>query len=314
MTNSIPKRQHWIPQFYLSYFAAKKTKSGESQAWVFSKQDDGLDATLVGIKNICCERYLYSPANTGEARSGAMESLLSSLESMMATIWPSIASEFVDFGDLDIRRSLALFMATTCLRHPRNIDTMQMLHGCLVDAFKNAPLRSDGAPDVEEIEVDGERVPFDADGWDGFRDKTGLDFQKDFVANIRRQAVYVAELLMDKRWSVILADSPAFITADSCVVTHHRTREKFGLGTPGTIVTFPLSPTRVLLLDDQFREPGNQYYPLVPEGPGAINYTIFHGAHDLMISPRSLNEVLTEIVTAASAIQSAGRAIADSSL
>jgi hypothetical protein len=33
-----------------------------------------------------------------------------------------------------------------------------------------------------------------------------------------------------------------------------------------------------------------------------------------MISPRSLNEVLTEIVTAASAIQSAGRAIADSSL
>ena len=35
---SKPKRQHWVPRFYLRYFATPQTKeTSEPGAWIFSK-------------------------------------------------------------------------------------------------------------------------------------------------------------------------------------------------------------------------------------------------------------------------------------
>lgn len=87
-----------------------------------------------------------------------------------------------------------------------------------------------------------------------------------------------------------------FITSDRPVAKVHQTRETFGFGTSGTIVTFPLSPTRVLLMDDSHREPANQYYPLHGDDPVALNYATMRNAANFIISSRPTDDVLREIV------------------
>jgi len=71
-----------------------------------------------------------------------------------------------------------------------------------------------------------------------------------FVGNIKRDATHLAEILMRKRWSGIFSERPVFITTDALVMMLNPTLERFGFMTPGTVVSFPLSPTRVLMIDE----------------------------------------------------------------
>lgn len=89
---------------------------------------------------------------------------------------------------------------------------------------------------------------------------------------------------------------PVFITTDNPVITENQERERFGLRTKGTFITFPLSPTRVLCMDDKFEEPASQYYPLKDKSGAAFNQVQWAKAYRFMISNRSPVDVLTEII------------------
>ena len=82
---------------------------------------------------------------------------------------------------------------------------------------------------------------------------------------------------MRKRWSTILADDDAFVTSDRPVSIEHHAREVFGVATPGSIVTFPLTPRRLLVMDDRHEQPANQYYPLKRDLVGSMNALIWRG-------------------------------------
>jgi hypothetical protein len=65
------KHQHWVPQFYLRYFATPNTRhSDEPQVWIFSKDPGDGDETLTNIRNVCGKRYLYSPIQPRGDRVG----------------------------------------------------------------------------------------------------------------------------------------------------------------------------------------------------------------------------------------------------
>ena len=53
---------------------------------------------------------------------------------------------------------------------------------------------------------------------------------------------------------------------------------------PDAMVTFPLSPTRILMMDNRHSEPDTRYYPL-QGGPGAFNL-MWRNAIDQMFAPR----------------------------
>jgi hypothetical protein len=86
-----------------------------------------------------------------------------------------------------------------------------------------------------------------------------------FVDRIRQNATHGADILIKKRWSVIFSQQPVFITTDTPVTIVNQHREVFGIGTPGTRILFPLSPTRLLMIDDREDEPDGLYYPLLDE-------------------------------------------------
>ena len=295
-----PKHQHWVPQFYLRYFATPKTRDSEKpQVWIFSKDEDDGCEKLTSVRNVCGMRYLYSPKQSNGERSWELEDRLGDVEALLGQVWPALANDFVDLSEQPIRKGLALFVALMHFRHPDVRSEVQGIHQHLVEFYISGPLLPDGTPNIESVEVNGKIHAMDTSDWQAYKNWRDDDHDRFFVDLIGSEAGRLAKLLLSKRWSVVFNECNTFVTNDKPVVLNHPTRKKFGFGTAGTIITFPLSPTRLLVLDDLHYEPQNQYYPLKDSNAGAFNYCVWCGASRFFITGRSVEDVLFEICTIA---------------
>lgn len=294
---SKPVNQHWVPQFYLRGFATPTTRqAAEPQVWIFSRQQsDGIEQ-LTNVRNVCGKRYLYSPRDVTGKRRWDVDDKLQSVESLLAQIWPQVATDFIDLSDDAIRKALALFVATTHVRHPDNRKTLETIHHNIVASLDELPKTADGRPNIDGFIHKGKEFSLDTSDWNSYKEWNDDDHHRFFAETIRGQAGYLAKILLNKRWSIILSDEEHFITSDKPVAVQHKSREVFGVGTPDSILSFPLSPTRLLVIDDQHQEPANQYYQLKPESVGAINHNIWLTSSRFMLTGRPVPEVLAEIV------------------
>ena len=129
-----PVNQHWVPKFYLRYFATPQTRETDSpRVWIFSKRDKDGDEKLTHARNVCAKRFLYT-------------------------------------DDEGVRKGLSLFMAIMHLRNPAVREQVERMHQSILDSsFKDAPLRPDGNPDVEEVEINGKVHAIDTHGWQAYR-------------------------------------------------------------------------------------------------------------------------------------------------
>ena len=74
-----PRRQHWVPRFYLDYFATPESRDTEEPlVWAFSKEAG--DPILISSRQVAAKNFLYSPKDQVGKRSPAMEKKLESLE------------------------------------------------------------------------------------------------------------------------------------------------------------------------------------------------------------------------------------------
>jgi Protein of unknown function (DUF4238) len=295
-SRSRPKHQHWVPQFYLRYFSTPATRdSDKPQIWMFSKDPTDGDEKLTSVRNVCGMRYLYSPRLPNGERTWELDDKLNDVEALLGRIWPALATDFVDLDDEHIRKAIALFVAVMHFRHPANRRDVEETHKQLISLYQSLPQRQDGTPNVASIEVKGKTYELDTADWHNYKAWAKDDHDRFFVEFVQSEVGSMAAHLLGKRWSVVFSEADTFITTDKPVVLQHQTRERFGYGTEGTILSFPLSPTRLLVMDDLHQEPTNQYYPLVESNVGAFNCTVWRGASRFLLTGRSLEEVLTEI-------------------
>lgn len=294
---SRPKNQHWVPKFYLRYFATPESRnSEEAQVWIFSKDDADGDETLTNVRNVCGKRYLYTPLDDSGERLWHLDEKIESLETTMGAIWPAIAEGFIDLDDSTIRKGLSLFVAVMHLRNPETRKAVESAHRQIIRLFEDAPTRPDGTPAVEAIEVSGVFHQLDTSGWHEYRNWAKNDHDRFFIHVIESEAIRIAEMLMRKRWSIVMTERDVFVTTDKPVVLQHQSRPTFGIGTPGVIVSFPLGPKRLLVMDDMHQEPANQYYPLHESAEGAFNLSVWRNGSRFMITGRPIHSVLSEIV------------------
>lgn len=289
--------QHWVPQFYLREFSTPETRrKKEPQVWIFSKNESDGTERLTNVRNVCAKRYLYSPRDEDGNRSWEVDDKLQGVESLLAKMWPQIASDFINLGSDPVRKALALFIATTHVRHPDTRTSLKDIHQRMVEGLDDFSKKADDSPAVETVSYNGEEYKFDTSGWDSYKSWGEDEHHRFFTETIREESRRIAERLLKKRWSIVFSEYEQFITSDKPVGLQHISREVFGIGTTGTLVSFPLSPTRILVMDDQHQEPGDQYYPLNRNNLGAFNYTIWHAATRFMVTGRGVPEVLSEIV------------------
>lgn len=292
------KHQHWVPQFYLRHFATPDSRATSApQVWIFSKNEEDGHEQLTHVRNVCGKRYLYTPVDEDGQRKWDLDDRLGGVETLLAPVWAELAEGQVPLNDDPVRKALSLFIALMHLRNPAVREEVERMHERIVALFETAPYRPDGTPDVEEVEVNGQMRELDTSDWHNYRSWGRNDHDRFFAHIVQSEAGRVATILASKRWSIVYSQRDAFITTDKPVSLHHLERTKFAFGTPGTIVTFPLGPRRMLVMDDKHHEPANQYYLLKDANVGSFNLVTWRNGSRFMITGRSIPEVLEEITS-----------------
>ena len=134
--NNIPKRQHYVPKFYLKEFATDNTygKKDKAQVHIYDLENEKKD--IRNIKTIAYEKYLYSPQNEENPRSSYMEDKLADMESLMSKIWKGFANTRMGLSS-SMKKGISLFIATLILRHPENLDKNKEMKTFLADVILN---------------------------------------------------------------------------------------------------------------------------------------------------------------------------------
>jgi len=222
---------------------------------------------------------------------------LGDVETLLAQIWPELAEGYVSLNDDSVRKGLSLFIALMHLRNPAVREEVERIHARIIALYEAAARKADGTPDVKEVEINGQVREFDSSGWHDYRSWGKDDHDRFFAHIVQSEAGRIAKILLSKRWSVVCSQDDAFITTDKPVSLHHLEREKFGFGTPGVMVTFPLGPKRMLVMDDLHHEPASQYYALKDANASSFNLTTWRNGSRFMITGRPVPEVLGEIIS-----------------
>jgi hypothetical protein len=134
----------------------------------------------------------------------------------------------------------------------------------------------------------------DAASWPGYRDAGEDDIKRMWLDEVG-SAVWLAEIMMGMRWAMQVSDAPVFITTDNPVVVLHPSLNFRGFRNSETTVVFPLSPTRVLVMDNRHSEPDGKYYPAQNVAP-RLNGLLWRESIDRMFSSRHPDHVCAEML------------------
>jgi hypothetical protein len=238
----------------------------DPDVWLFHK-DEG-DPFRTSISNVAVQSLLYSTVSEANARDFTAENKLRDLENAIGPLWKRFANEFVNLDDTIVRKGIGLFVATLFHRNPQRIND----HVELSDQISDRRHSRSGIKEYKNRET----------------------HKKGFVHTLFQESGPTAEELIKKRWAVIVSDTPVFATSDNPVMVLHDDLLLRGLGFFGGDILVPISPTRMMMLDDRPRE-GSNYYELQVETLGAFHGIVFRYALRFLISSRPSDEVLAEL-------------------
>lgn len=91
------------------------------------------------------------------------------------------------------------------------------------------------------------------------KEESGIN--ESFLLAMHNSIDDIADIFLKRKWGVFVSESPVFITSD-CPMTLWRgdsLKPNFGFGTPGTQITYPLTPYKLLMIQDSFEEDGLSY-------------------------------------------------------
>lgn len=284
MSKNVTKRCHWVSQSYLKAFAVE---GNGPRVWRHSREEG--DPELKLIEKVAVRFHLYSPTGADGKRDDSMEKKLADLEKFFGDpVWKAVCTDFPDFSWEPLRKMVALLAAVTWLRTPRQLELWTNIHRQLANFITS----SGSLPDV--IQLNDKRINFDHSLYPAYQDATDEDIKRDWNQWIG-QSAGVAKMFMNMRWAILTSEQPVFITSDNPVLVGDTLTPHRGLKHPETIVTFPLSPTRVLIMDNRHSEPDAQFYPL-KHSPACTNALIWRNSIEYMFSSRHPDEVCTEIL------------------
>jgi hypothetical protein len=281
------KRCHWVSQSYLRTFAADPDT--RRKIWRLSK--DRGDPELKLIEKVAVKFHLYAPKGPDGRRDDWLEKKLADLETLFGTpTWDAVCTDFQDLSWTPLRQMLALLVATTYMRNPRQFEQMKHVHGELVN------LISSGSATPGSIAINGVVQPVNFDNWPDYRNASEEDLKRVWGQEVST-AGWLAEMLLKMRWGIVFSEEPVFITSDNPVIISHPSHKIRGFKNPETSVIFPLSPTRILTMDNRQGEPDGQYRPL-RQAPGSLNCLIWHNAIEHMFAPRHPDIICGQIFDA----------------
>jgi len=271
-----PKNQHWVPQFYLRYFATPDTRDTKlPKVWRLDALSETSDTALMAVENVCGKRYLYSPVDPEGNRDWSVESWLDRIETASGDFWPHLTTEMFDLSSPEMREGLSKLLA---IMHLRNFSYSKLISHSFALRDKLY-----GKPTEESLKDRPAEWP----------DPT--DAGRFFVQSLQRDVSRVAELFAAKRWVVFYGDEDLLLTSDRPVTFVHGGVKNASLATPGAMGIFPLSPNRVLCMTGpELSEKDNVFIPLTPEFARSFNISVSTQCIRFVISKKPFDDFLDD--------------------
>lgn len=248
-----PKRQHFLPKFYLEGF----TKDG--MVAVF---DRALNEIRVQQPvNTCVIGHFYTMEDSSGRKRFELEQLLSEYEDKASLVIKKLdAKEVIN---MDERSDLAIFVALAACRTPDIVDSLKAFNATLikdmskkmfadVDTAKAIMRGGPGAPSTEEeLEAEArELVEFVSS------DQYVVTTRHKWAVGMAMQMAFnIAPIFAGRDWIIVHRDNAkkSFVTTDALVLlTTVAPREKsfwgIGFGNTDALVLFPLSGSCILMM------------------------------------------------------------------
>lgn len=278
------KRNHWVPKAYLKSFAADPKRE---KIWRGGKNQG--DAELKPIEKVAVQFYLYTPKDSAGNRDYRFEEKLSRMENFFGSpVWIELCTGMISLKDQALRQTLGLIVAIFYMRHPYRFEGVKNIHSKIVEGMSKWFESPNEFP--VNFEYKGEISEISKESWSQYSNASEDDLKKFWIQQI--QAIeWLAEILMKMRWSVIFSEEPVFITSDNPVTIYPGRNFK----DPETKIFFPLSPTRVLIMDYDNDQPNGLYYPL-KANPSTLNYLIWNNEIEHIFSHTDPNILCAEII------------------
>jgi hypothetical protein len=297
------RNQHWLPQFYLRYFAVPGYRN-KKNAKIWLTDIDADEVSEEKVREVAASEFLYSHLKADGTRSYHVEDKLARLESTIARLYPRIAEGYPDLSVAwGIKKFSAVFIASLMLRHPSMEQETRDMHRKMVDACEQMPKDEDGLPQISHLIHKGQALKFDTSDYHEYKAADENRLKQMFAEQIQPLAIDLSDKLFKKRWAFLCTESPAFFTSDKPVIKQHTERSTFGIGTPGVNLWFPVSPNRMLWMTDRNGDEPDGFYPLPMDEAIPLNmFTMGHAPKFLLshehpdIALRKLDSYLNEAI------------------
>lgn len=278
-----------MPRVYLRNFATPDSQDKKDpQIAVFNLSDKSSFCT--NIINIAAGKHLYSPLDENGNRSFEVENNLAELEDKIKPHLDSILNGSADLSNHNFRKFISYFAVTLFMR---NKVTIRIHHEFREDIKNNSTPKSDGTGVLYEIE--GRAHTFSGEHLNQLESLDSNGMQRLFVNSIIKTAKPLADVINNKRWSLLIADGTRFITSDKPLVAYHNTEKRYGIGTRGVHIQLPISPRHLLLFDDLEGE-HNKTFLLDGSAANYPNFLTIKQAERFVFSNTELSEEELELV------------------
>ncbi len=252
-------KHHFNPQFYLRQWA-----NADEKLWMYGIS--GAAPVHISVGNVAFERGLYSHPSVDRTPSLTTENKLGEgIENVFARFWPGMVDRA---ENIRTRKNVARFIELMFVRNPKRKRWLKKV------ASRLQNLASQMQPD-EIIEILGQNKIVQlraAEIADTFHAENAQSAFVNLMPNIAEE---ISEILVSRRWGNVFYENPVFVTSDCQVVLYSGTSTKasFGFATPGTMIFFPVSPTRMVVIDDSWQ---------------------YDFAHYKLTNPDAFNRIITE--------------------
>ncbi len=290
MSKNVTKNCHWVPQSYLRYFATPPENA--EKIWRLSKTT--LLAEQKPIKKVAVKFHLYSPLSEASRRDDRFEKKLADLEQWFSSPpWKALCSDFPDYSMSWYRKMISLLVATMHLRNPAVLDWTKGFHRSLI-----AGVPTDGLSPTH-VTIGRTTAAISEETWAECIGADDEELKRAWISVVEKCS-WFAEQLMGLRWAIVVSERPIFVTSDNPVAFHHPSLQFKGIRDSQTFVSFPLSPTRILMMDHRHDQPSGRYYSLSHSG-ASTNTLTWRNSIEHMFSSRHPEEVCQEMVDDAEA-------------
>lgn len=238
---SIPRKHHYLPQFYLEGFKVEPQKGKKPHIWQIEKDGDQAFYSPAIEDTGCIRDYHTLDFTDEEPDHKAVEAQLSKLESEQATLVRAIrASKRIEASQLE---PLSAFISLMRYRVPSFADHVEKsLRSVVLDSFKimyQAGKFGTPPPELQEL--------FDSKGID---EALQVSISNWKILSHMFEVGFAPEsigLLAEYNYHIYSAEEGSFfVTSDNPVALYHPNYDKIrpygvGLAMKGVEITFPLT-------------------------------------------------------------------------